>query len=93
MNSKVFQYSFDFDEWPGTHTIKEKYLRPYNGSIFNIRDAYADVFPEKEFKAIDVEDSKNVDTSKVYKLQYTLNLLPGMAEHRDVDFTTDKESL
>lgn len=40
LNSQVFSKTFDFDEWPGTHTNKELYLRPYNDSIFNLRDSY-----------------------------------------------------
>ena len=37
LNSNVFQFSFDYDEWPGTHTNDGEYIRPYNESIFNIR--------------------------------------------------------
>ena len=37
LESEVFYFQFDFDEWPSTHTDDETYYRPYNGNIFNIR--------------------------------------------------------
>jgi hypothetical protein len=33
-NSNVFQYTFDYDEWPGNHSNDEECIRPYNHSIF-----------------------------------------------------------
>lgn len=50
LNSEVYKSSFDFDEWPGSHPNKEKAIRPFNGSFFQVRHAYEDVFPEKEFE-------------------------------------------
>lgn len=49
LDSNVFQYEFDYDEWPGIHTNDGEYVRPYNDSIFNIRKHYKTVFPEREF--------------------------------------------
>lgn len=49
MNSNVFNYEFDFDEWPATHTNSDEDLRPYNDSIFMLRKHYKTVFPEEEF--------------------------------------------
>ena len=37
LESEVFYFQFDFDEWPSTHTDDETYYRPYNGNIFDIR--------------------------------------------------------
>jgi hypothetical protein len=45
------------------------------------------VFPEKEFETIDNEDgthNKNMDSSKVYKIKYSINLLPLIGTHIDV---------
>lgn len=53
LNSEVFCKTFDFDEWPGTHTDSTTYLRPYNDSIFKLRDSYSVVFHEPEFKSIE----------------------------------------
>jgi hypothetical protein len=68
----IFQLEFDYDEWPGTHTDEDTYLRPYNGSIYDIRHCYKDVFPEEELQGL---DPNNVETDKVYKIKYSLNLL------------------
>ena len=58
-------------------------MRPYNGSIFSIRNEYSNVFPERALKEID-ENGGDVDNSKVFKISYTVNLLPSIAEHREV---------
>ena len=97
--SDVFSFKFDYDEWPSSHTNKEKVLRPYNGSIFNIRKHYDKVFYEPEFKSLedlksDQEDggSVTIDTSKVYKIKYSVNILPGIGEHIvDEDPTNEGE--
>ena len=75
MDSEIFVYKFDFDEWPSTHVDDNKYTRPYNGSIFDIRESYRDIFWEPSFEAID-DESNEFDTSRIYKVCYTLNSLP-----------------
>ena len=86
--SDVFSFKFDYDEWPSSHTNKEKALRPYNDSIFNIRKHYRTVFPEEEFRSLEeLKDAEEeggaaaIDTSKVYKIKYSVNILPGIGEH------------
>jgi hypothetical protein len=37
MNSNVFTYTFDYDEWPMTHYCDETVIKPYNESVFVIR--------------------------------------------------------
>jgi hypothetical protein len=44
--SKVFNHTFDFDEWPSTNVNTKKILAPYNKSIFELRQSYKDIFPE-----------------------------------------------
>ena len=39
--SDVFVKKIDFDEWPSTHTVSEKFLRPYNGSVLDLRNSYS----------------------------------------------------
>jgi hypothetical protein len=46
LESNVFNYEFDLDEWPSTHINNEVYLRPYNENIFQLRKHYTTVFPE-----------------------------------------------
>ena len=79
MDSEIFVYKFDFDEWPSTHVDDNKYTRPYNGSIFDIRESYRDIFWEPSFEAID-DESNEFDTSRIYKVCYTLNSLPQLSE-------------
>ena len=43
-DSNVFCLKFDFDEWPSTHVDASSYQRPYNQSIFEIRESYRDIF-------------------------------------------------
>lgn len=85
--SNVFQYEFDYDEWPGTHTDDTEYERPYNESIFYIRKHYKTVFPETNFnKMIDDEGHlSKMDSSKIYKIKYQINLLPKIGVHHTED--------
>ena len=46
-DSEVFLMKFDFDSWPGVHHCDVTATRPYNDSIFELRDSYSKVFPEK----------------------------------------------
>lgn len=74
--SEVFTNTFDYDEWPGTHTDAEYYLRPFNDCVFDLRHCYKDVFPEPELGPID--DSDDNSKVKVFKIKYTLNMLPAI---------------
>ena len=93
LESDIFSYKFDFDEWPSTHTVQDSFIRPYNGSIFELRNAYSEVFHEDKFKNLDTNDdgkldkyeamkSENkIDTSKIYKVSYSLNCLPWIEKY------------
>lgn len=79
LKSNIYNYDFDFDDWPGTHSNEQMYRRPYNGSIFELRHKYKEVFPEDEFDDFTNEDGsvkESIDSSKIFKIKYTLNLLP-----------------
>ena len=79
LNSDIFSYQFDYDEWPGTHTNENEYIRPYNRSIFDIHNYYKEVFPEEEFAEIfdsDGNTTSDIETNKIYKIKYELNVLP-----------------
>lgn len=43
--SKIFNHTFDFDEWPATNANTNKMLAPYDKSIFKLRHKYAEIFP------------------------------------------------
>jgi len=84
LNSKVFLHSFDYDEWPGTHANDEELMKPYNDSIFKLRNNYETIFEGDDFKPLEDEDEeagpgqskKKHDSGKIYKIQYSVNLLP-----------------
>jgi hypothetical protein len=84
LESKIFSFDFDYDEWPGTHSNDQKYRRPYNDSIFNVRKNYRQVFPEEEFDELTNEDGSikdSIDSSKIFKIKYSINLLPQIGTH------------
>ena len=74
-NSNIFCFIFDFDEWPSTHTDDKTYMRPFNDTIFDLRRSYSTVFHEPRFQVME-EDEEMVDSSKVYKVSYQINMLP-----------------
>lgn len=78
LESQIFNYEFDLDEWPSTHYNDEEYLRPYNENLFDLRKHYKTVFPEEDFRSLDeiIESGEKLDSNKVFKIKYSLNLLP-----------------
>ena len=96
LDSHVFNYEFDLDEWPSTHNNPQEELRPFNQNLFLLRQHYKTVFPEDEFIPLDEQknDSVKVDNSKVYKIKYSLNLLPSIGTylHKETDPYTKQET-
>lgn len=89
LQSKIFSYDFDYDEWPGTHSNEKMYRRPYNVSIFDLRNKYKTVFPEDEFDDLTNDDGtikETIDSSKIFKIKYTINLLPQIGTHVNDNF-------
>lgn len=74
LSSNVFYYQFDLDEWPSTHTNDVTLIRPYNNSIFSIRQHYLTTFPEDSFSRMpDADDNggygaKVIESNKIYKI-------------------------
>lgn len=95
LQSNIFQYTFEFEEWPATNQNTQQMLKPYNDSIFKLRNQYHKVFPElymadnqrKIKKALMMDDDnqnkktkKDIESEKEFKIQYQINLLPSMSE-------------
>ena len=80
LNSQIFSYQFDYDEWPATHTDESFYMRSYNDSIFDLRKKYRKIFWEDHFE-IKNEEDEVVDSSKLYKVSYKINMLPILSEY------------
>lgn len=76
--SNIFKMPFDFDEWPSNHTDNSYQIRPYNFNFFSIRNHYKDVFVGEEFEPI---EGKDIGNAPVYKIKYSINLLPIIGEH------------
>jgi hypothetical protein len=58
------------------------YRRPFNDSIFDLRYKYETVFPDfVEDDKADDGAKQSVDSSKIYKIKYTINLLPQIGTH------------
>ena len=53
-----------------------------------MRQNYKVVFPEVEYAPIDQE---RTDSSKVYKIKYTINLMPICAEYVNSDGVSEEE--
>lgn len=81
-SSAVFNYTFDFDEWPATNPDTRTMLAPYNSSVFKIRYEYPNVF-NRQFTADEkmeaMEDRGIKSIAKVYKIQYQCNMLTAVS--------------
>lgn len=73
LKSDVFSYKFQYAEWPADHSNTTTILRPYNGSIFDIRNQYWKLF---EDLGNPIDDCGHSHSARFYKITYTLNLLP-----------------
>ena len=65
-------------------------MRPYNGSIFDLRKMYSEIFFEDHFQVND-ELEDNIDSSKLYKVSYTVNMLPTLSEYIVQDADGNRE--
>jgi len=69
--SNIFEYEYEADEWPSSHTCEHKVIRPYNGFLFKLRQHYSDdVFPD--FPVVVGKAARN---SMMFKIVYRVNLL------------------
>ena len=48
IDSNIFRYRINFEEWPNSHLDNTTLLNAYNGSIFDLRHRYTEIFPELE---------------------------------------------
>ena len=82
LESNIFSFPFDFDEWPSTHANPAEEVRSYNQGIFNLRYHYKDVFPEPDFDAHEISEKlDDTDSTKMHKIAYKINILPMIDEH------------
>lgn len=79
--SDIFCYVFDFDEWPSTSSDDSELVRAYNGNSLDIRSAYRDVFHEHQFRILDEQEEDLIQSNKIHKIRYRINMLPALGEH------------
>ena len=84
LNSNIFCFSFDYDEWPTIHTVDKELMRPYNGSIFELRSKYHEIFKDVEDKR-EEKDIEDVDSRRIFKVSYAINMLPMLGEYIVMD--------
>ena len=84
-NSDIFSHKLEYDnhEWPQTHTNKETMIRGFNGSIFELRNMYLDVFDNLANEEEELKMARRDYSTKLYKIKYTLNLLTIMESGDD----------
>ena len=56
-------------------------MRPYNGSLFEVRGKYREIFFEDRFEVPDEDKAQEQDSSKVYKISYKINILSQIGEY------------
>jgi hypothetical protein len=79
LNSKVYCIDFDFDDWPSTHFNDEKCIRGYDGSFFQLRYKYKELFPEDRFREIEeikeYGEKSQLDVTQIKQIKYSVNFL------------------
>jgi len=82
LDSNVFSFTFDYDDWPGSHTDQDTYLRGYNHSIFQLRYHYKTIFSDlPAMEDNNDADPMQIDSTKIYKITYSINVLPQIGEY------------
>ena len=77
LESNVFRYKINFEEWPNSHSCNEVCTKAYTDNFFNLRESYREVFHEDEFE---IDDPKKMK-GKVCTIEYNLNLMPLIDRH------------
>lgn len=71
LESDIFCHVFEVEDYPLIDPDKTYSIKPFNGSIFQLKGTYNEVFN-------DFVDGGSKEDSKCYKIKYTLNLLPSI---------------
>ena len=66
-------------------------MRPYNNSIYSIRQHYKTVFPEEEFDELSDKPGEEISSEKIFKIRYYINLLSMVGQH--VTFVDDQKTI
>lgn len=88
LRSDIFCHPIEAEDYPLIHTNSDTFNMPFNSSIFQLRGTYDKVFG----KMLD-EDQGNLKEKKMYKIKYTLNLLPKVTYKPGSDESTGMNEL
>lgn len=92
LESNIFNYSFDYDEWPSIHHNTEQMLVPYNQSQFHLMFKYPQLFRKLWLEDQDEEiqkmkggeqgqgQKKTGEIKRKYKVIYHINILPSVKQ-------------
>lgn len=86
LDSQVFNYEFDFDEWPTTHYNSEDCILAFNENMFQIRKHYRTVFSSDDFRPAEELSVDQKEKKKIFKIRYSLNMLPTLCTHIHREF-------
>jgi hypothetical protein len=82
MDSNIFFYEFAYEKWPNMHFDDSDAIELYNGSIFNMRNEYNNVF-EQFGTNEELNEKIHERILKLHKIKYSLNLIPSISEGQD----------
>lgn len=80
LESNVFKLVITHDSWPSNHFNDSEELRVYHGNLFQAYNQYSTVFPEEDFKHLDML-SPNKIPGKLHKIEYSINLFAMCGEY------------
>lgn len=91
LNSNIFYYKFDFQDWPTIHENPSALILPYNDNIFRLRDYYESMFGKLDdfnfhLQGKNIRPSLNFtkEIKKVKKIKYSLNILPSILDSAQI---------
>ena len=91
--SGIYNYTFDYDEWPGISTNTVRLLKPYNESIFKLRYKYPEVFGELWKEEQKKERAKDEREKQRLKKQNTLRASAGPSDKNADNFDKNKKAM
>jgi hypothetical protein len=92
LSSDIFYKKLEFEDWPSAHSCLDKILVPYNGSLFEMRYNYDEIYPTlgdpiNEEAQDGEQKAAGGGSSTFYSIAYRVNLLPSVLTADDLDLT------
>ena len=55
--------------------------KPFNGTIFDLRNSYREIFPDKSFRIFTELEEEEIGSHEMHKIKYKINMLCGLDEY------------